>query len=67
MILASQSHPESCLTQAQYDYDFFLIFNRYVADIFLPKNQNETDLQKVADFGIYLNQLLLERGLAEVF
>lgn len=43
------------------------IFNRYVADIFLPKNQNETDLQKVADFGIYLNQLLLERGLAEVF
>ncbi|MBP7710051.1 MAG: hypothetical protein KA100_03160 [Rickettsiales bacterium] len=43
------------------------IFNRYVADIFLPKNNNETDLQEVADFGIYLNQLLLDRGLAEVF
>jgi len=43
------------------------IFNRYVADIFLPKNKKETDLQKVADGGIYLNQLLLDRGLAEVF
>lgn len=43
------------------------IFNRYVADIFLPKNKTETDLQKVADSGIYLNQLLLDRGLAEVF
>jgi endonuclease YncB( thermonuclease family) len=43
------------------------IFNRYVADIFLPKNKKETDLQKVADGGIYLNQLLLDHGLAEVF
>ncbi len=43
------------------------IFNRYVADIFLPKNAKENDLQKIADEGVYLNQMLLDRGLAEVF
>ena len=43
------------------------IFNRYVADIFLPQNPKETDLQKIADAGIYLNQLLLDKGLAVVF
>ncbi|MBU6140608.1 MAG: hypothetical protein KGP29_03500 [Proteobacteria bacterium] len=43
------------------------IFNRYVADIFLPENAEEDDLQKVANDGIYLNQMLLDRGLAEIF
>ena len=43
------------------------IYNRYVADIFLPKNAEETDLQKIADEGDYLNQLLLDRGVAEIF
>lgn len=43
------------------------IFNRYVADIFLPENNKETDLQRVADSGRYLNQILLDSGVAEVF
>ncbi len=43
------------------------IFNRYVADIFLPRNDQETDLQKIADDGIYLNQLLLDQGLVQIF
>ncbi len=43
------------------------IYNRYVADIFLPKNVSDCDLQNTADIGIYLNQLLLDRGMAEVF
>lgn len=53
--------------------DFFVvksiktdIYNRYVTDIFLPRGK-ETDLQKICDDGIYLNQLLLDRGLAELF
>ncbi|MBU6141164.1 MAG: hypothetical protein KGP29_06395 [Proteobacteria bacterium] len=42
------------------------IYNRYVADIFLPE-KGETDLQKIADKGVYLNQLLLDGGWAEIF
>lgn len=43
------------------------IFNRYVADIFLPKNKKDVDLQEIADRGIYLNQMLLDRKVAQVF
>ncbi len=39
------------------------IYGRYVADVFLPERL-ENDLQKVADEGIYLNQLLLDKGSA---
>ncbi len=42
------------------------IYGRYIADIFFGK-KTETEPQKVADSGIYLNQLLLDRGLVEVF
>lgn len=41
------------------------IYGRYVADIFFL--ENETDVQKVSDEGIYLNQILLDKGLAEKF
>ncbi len=40
------------------------VYGRYVCDVFLPENSNETDAQKVADSGIFLNQLLLDKGLA---
>jgi len=50
------------------------IYGRYVADVFFDKKENlntksatETDPQKVADEGIYLNQILLDKGLVEVF
>jgi len=46
------------------------IYNRYVADIFLPNlspKGSDPFLQEVADKGIYLNQLLLDLGVAEVF
>lgn len=42
------------------------IYGRYVADVFLAAAKN-TDPQVVADEGVYLNQLLLDRGVAEVF
>ena len=42
------------------------IYGRYIADVFFGE-KNETDPQKVADSGIYLNQLLLERGLVELY
>ena len=55
------------------DYDHFVVrtsstdtYNRYLADIFLPVSAKD-DLQKTADEGIYLSQLLLDRGVAEVF
>jgi hypothetical protein len=41
------------------------IYGRYVADIFFAENKIEPDLQKIADEGIYLSQLLLDRGLVE--
>lgn len=42
------------------------IYGRYIADVFFA-DKNETDPQKVADSGIYLNQLLLDRGLVELY
>lgn len=41
------------------------IYGRYVADVFF--SESETDPQKVADAGVYLNQLLLDRGLVELY
>lgn len=43
------------------------IYGRYVADVFFDKNKKETDPKKVANSGTYLSQLLLDRGLVEVF
>ncbi len=40
------------------------IYGRYVADVFFS-DKNETNSQKVADEGIYLNQLLLDNGLVK--
>jgi endonuclease YncB( thermonuclease family) len=42
------------------------IYGRYIADVFFGE-KSETDPQKVADSGTYLNQLLLERGLVELY
>ncbi len=41
-------------------------YNRYLADIFLPSDKNE-DLQKTADSGVYLSQLLLDKKLVALF
>ncbi|MFT6220400.1 MAG: endonuclease YncB(thermonuclease family) [Rickettsiales bacterium] len=41
------------------------IFGRYVADIFLPSGE-EKNPQEIADHGIYLNQILLDEGLAVI-
>ena len=43
------------------------VYGRYVADVFFDASGKETNPQKVADDGVYLNQLLLERALVEVF
>ena len=42
------------------------IYGRYVADVFLA-GKGETDAGKVAEEGVYLNQLLIDSGAAEVF
>lgn len=42
------------------------IYGRYIADVFFA-DKKETDPQKVADSGIYLNQLMLDRGLVELY
>ena len=42
------------------------IYGRFVADVFFS-DKNEIDAQKVADEGIYLNQLLLDRGLVKIW
>ena len=42
------------------------IYGRYIADVFFA-DKNETDPQKVANSGIYLNQLLLDRRLVELY
>ena len=42
------------------------IYGRYIADVFLA-GVGEGDAQKVADEGVYLNQLLLDKGLVERF
>jgi endonuclease YncB( thermonuclease family) len=43
------------------------IYGRYLADVFFDEKKKEMNPQKVADSGVYLSQLLLERGLVEVF
>ncbi len=43
------------------------IYGRYVADIFFDETKKEKDPQKVADCGTYLNQLLLDCGLVELW
>ena len=42
------------------------IYGRYVADVFLA-GKGETNSEKVAAEGMYLNQLLIDSGVAEVF
>lgn len=42
------------------------MYSRYVADVFFS-DKNESDAQKVADEGVYLNQLLLDEGLVEIW
>ena len=42
------------------------IYGRYIADVFLA-GESETDPEKVASEGVYLNQLLIDSGVAEVF
>ncbi len=42
------------------------IYGRYVADVFLA-GKGETDAEKVASEGAYLNQMLIDSGVAEVF
>ncbi len=44
------------------------IYGRYVADVFLAREgEVNSDPQKVADEGVYLNQMLLDLGLAVRF
>jgi endonuclease YncB( thermonuclease family) len=46
------------------------IYGRYVADVFFAQGKTSEkldDLQKIADEGIYLNQLLLDLGAVEIF
>ncbi len=43
------------------------IYGRYVADVFFDESGKEQDPQKVAAQGTYLNQLLLNRGLAQLW
>ena len=42
------------------------VYGRYVCDVFLA-DENSIDPQKVAEEGIYLNQLLVDKGLAKLF
>ena len=43
------------------------IYGRYIADVFFDESGKESDLQKIAESGTYLSQLLLERGVVEVY
>ncbi|NBV06065.1 MAG: DUF1016 family protein [Proteobacteria bacterium] len=43
------------------------VYGRYVADVFFDESAKESDPQKVADKGNYLNQMLLDLGLANNF
>jgi endonuclease YncB( thermonuclease family) len=43
------------------------IYGRYVADVFFDESGKENDPKRVADSGIYLNQLLLDLGLVEIY
>lgn len=42
-------------------------YGRFVADVFLSDGKGKMSAQEVANEGIYLNQLLLEKGLAEMW
>ena len=43
------------------------IYGRYIADVFFDEKKEEKNLQKIADGGTYLNQLLLDLGLVVKF
>lgn len=43
------------------------IYGRYVADVFFDESGKEKDLSKIAAQGTYLSQLLLDKGLVEVW
>ena len=43
------------------------VYGRYVGDVFLADSKTESNPQEVADKGIYLNQLLLDKKLVEPF
>lgn len=43
------------------------IYGRYLADVFFDESGKEKDLQKVAERGTYLSQLLLDRKLVEKY
>ncbi len=43
------------------------IYGRYIADVFFDASGKEKDAQKIADEGVYLSQLLLDRGLVESY
>jgi len=43
------------------------IYGRYVADIFFDKNKKEINPEKIAEFGSYLSQDLLDLGLVELW
>ena len=42
------------------------IYGRYIGDVFFSQT-GEKDAQKIADEGIYLNQMILDFGLAEAY
>ena len=42
------------------------IYGRYVADVYVPTSKDNIDPTQVADEGVYLNQLLLDRGLVRM-
>lgn len=42
------------------------IYGRYVADVYVPTVGGAIDPQRVADEGVYLNQLLLDHGLVRM-
>ncbi len=42
------------------------IYGRYIADVFFSET-GETDLQKIADAGSYLNQMLFDLGVVEEY
>lgn len=41
------------------------IYGRYIADVFFDESGKKSDPQEIAKSGIYLNQLLLDRGVVE--
>ncbi|MBM3580177.1 MAG: DUF1016 family protein [Alphaproteobacteria bacterium] len=43
------------------------IYGRYVADVYLPNEEEKMSPQETADRGTYLNQLLLDKGLVDLY